>query len=415
MSRNRTFVGLDVGTTKTCAVIGQEYRGAQLHILGVGTAPSYGLKGGQVVDVVLTVKAIDEAIFRAEKAARVRASQVVTGIAGGHLQSHSQRGEVRLPANEREIRERHVGAVVRGATLLSLSEDREIVAVIPKTFATDHLTDVLDPRGLTARRLSVEAHVITGATNAMANLEHCVDQAGLSTQGRVLQPLASARACLMPEQRREGVVLIDIGGGTTDVALFVDDACWHIAVIPIGGALVTADIARGLRLPTKVAEALKVEHGSVQWPTDENDATVAVPGFDHGAPVAVRRRDLSEVVTARVEELFNLVRAEITRSGYYDILPAGAVLTGGGSRLAGVQDLASAILDMPVAMGRPRALWGLGENLRAPEFSTGVGLLLTAAAAEEADGWVTAASLRRRGVLDRLGGWMRSVVSPTVR
>ena len=415
MSRNRTFVGLDVGTTKTCAVIGQEYRGAQLHILGVGTAPSYGLKGGQVVDVVLTVKAIDEAIFRAEKAARVRASQVVTGIAGGHLQSHSQRGEVRLPANEREIRERHVGAVVRGATLLSLSEDREIVAVIPKTFATDHLTDVLDPRGLTARRLSVEAHVITGATNAMANLEHCVDQAGLSTQGRVLQPLASARACLMPEQRREGVVLIDIGGGTTDVALFVDDACWHIAVIPIGGALVTADIARGLRLPTKVAEALKVEHGSVQWPTDENDATVAVPGFDHGAPVAVRRRDLSEVVTARVEELLNLVRAEITRSGYYDILPAGAVLTGGGSRLAGVQDLASAILDMPVTMGRPRALWGLGENLRAPEFSTGVGLLLTAAAAEEADGWVTAASLRRRGVLDRLGGWMRSVVSPTVR
>ncbi len=415
MSRKRTFVGLDVGTTKTCAVIGQEYRGAQLHVLGVGTAPSYGLKGGQVVDVVLTVKAIDEAIHRAEKAARARSSHVVTGIAGGHLQSHSQRGEVRMPSGEREVRERHVGAVVRGATMLSLSEDREVVAVIPKTFATDHLTDVLDPRGLTARRLAVEAHVVTGATNAMANLEHCVSQAGLSTQGRVLQPLASARACLMPEQRREGVVLIDIGGGTTDVALFVDDACWHIAVIPIGGALVTADIARGLRLPTKVAEALKVEHGSVGRPVDESDATVAVPGFDHGAPVAVRRRDLSEVITARMEELLHLVREEIARSGYYDILPAGVVLTGGGSRLAGVKDLASTILDMPVATGRPRALWGLGDNLRAPEFSTGVGLLLSAAAAEEADGWVTAASLRHRGVLDRLGGWMRSVVSPTVR
>lgn len=415
MSRSRTFVGLDVGTTKTCAVIGQDYRGSQLHILGVGTAPSYGLKGGQVVDVVLTVKAIDEAIYRAEKAARVRASRVVTGIAGGHLQSHSQRGEVRLPPNEREVRERHVGAVVRGATLLSLSDDREVVAVIPKTFATDHLSDVLDPRGLTARRLSVDAHVITGATNAMANLERCVDQAGLSTQGRVLQPLASARACVTPQQRGEGVVLIDIGGGTTDVALFVDDACWHIAVLPVGGALVTADIARGLRLPTKVAEALKVEHGSVQHPIDDDETAVSVPGFDHGAPVAVRRRDLSEVITARVEELLHLVRDEITRSGYYDILPAGAVLTGGGSRLAGVQDLASDILDMPVSMGRPRALWGLGENLRAPEFSTGIGLLLSAAAAEEADGWVTAASLRHRGVLDRLGGWMRSVVSPTVR
>ena len=414
MSRSRTFVGLDVGTTKTCAVIGQDYRGAQLHVLGVGTAPSYGLKGGQVVDVVLTVKAIDEAIHRAEKAARVRASQVVTGIAGGHLQSHSQRGEVRLPSNEREVRERHVGAVVRGATMLNLSEDREVVAVIPKTFATDHLTDVLDPRGLTARRLSVEAHVITGATNAMANLEHCVDQAGLSTQGRVLQPLASARACLTPEQRREGVALIDIGGGTTDVALFVDDACWHIAVIPVGGALVTADIARGLRLPTKVAEALKVEHGNAGPLVEDTDATVAVPGFDHGAPVAVRRRDLSEVVAARLDELLHLVRDEITRSGYYDILPAGVVLTGGGSRAAGLPDLASEILDMPVRMGHPQALWGLSENLRAPEFSTGVGLLLTAAGAEEADGWVATPGRRREGVLGRLGGWMRSVVSPPV-
>jgi cell division protein FtsA len=415
MSRNRTFVGLDVGTTKTCAVIGQDYRGAQLHILGVGTAPSYGLKGGQIVDVVLTVKAIDEAIHRAEKAARVRASQVVAGIAGGHLQSHSQHGEVHLPSNEQEVRERHVSAVVRGASLLTLSEDREVVAVIPKTFAIDHLADVLDPRGLTARRLSVEAHVITGATNAMANLEHCVDQAGLSIQGRVLQPLASARACLTSEQRREGVVLIDIGGGTTDVAVFVDDACWHIAVIPVGGALVTADIARGLRLPTKVAEALKVEHGSAGSLASDDDTTVAAPGFDHGAPVVVRRRDLSEVITARAEELLHLVRDEVMRSGYYDILPAGAVLTGGGSRMAGLSDLASDILDMPVTMGRPRALRGLGENLRTPEFSTGVGLLLTAAAAEEADGWITATSRRRHGVLDRLGGWMRSVVSPTAR
>jgi len=415
MSRNRTFVGLDVGTTKTCAVIGQDYRGAQLHVLGVGTAPSYGLKGGQVVDVVLTVKAIDEAIHRAEKAAKVRVSHVVAGIAGGHLQSHSQRGEVQLPPNEREVREGHVGAVVRGATLLSLSGDREVVAVIPKTFATDHLTDVLDPRGLTARRLSVDAHVITGATNALANLEHCVDQAGLAIQGRVLQPLASARACLTPEQRREGVVLIDIGGGTTDVALYVDDACWHIAVIPVGGALVTADIARGLRLPTKVAEALKVEHGNVKPPTADHEATVAGPGFDHGAPVAGRRSDLTEVVTARVSELLRLVLNEITRSGYYDMLPAGAVLTGGGSRMAGIQDFASELLDMPVAMGHPRALWGLGENLRAPEFSTGIGLLLTAAAAEEADGWVSTAGRRRQGVIDRLGGWMRSVVSPTAR
>jgi len=161
----------------------------------------------------------------------------------------------------------------------------------------------------------------------------------------VLQPLASARACLTSEQRREGVVLIDIGGGTTDVALFVDDACWHIAVVPMGGALVTADIARGLRLPTKVAEALKVEHGTVAFPPDDHDATVAVPGFDHGAPVSVRHRDLSEVVMARMDELLHLVRDGIERSGYYDILPAGVVLTGGGSRVAGLRTFASDVLD----------------------------------------------------------------------
>ncbi len=412
MKGGRTLVGLDVGTTKTCAVIGQEYRDAQLHVLGMGTAPSYGLKGGQIVDVVLTVKAIDEAIYRAEQAARVRVSSIVAGIAGGHLQSHSQRSELRLMPNEREVGNRHISAVVRGAAVLSLPDDREVVAVIPKTFSADHLSDVLDPRGLAARRLAVEAHVVTGATNAVANLHRCIDQAGLASEGAVLQPLASARACLTHEQRREGVVLIDIGGGTTDVAVFVDDACWHIAVIPLGGSIVTADIARGLRLPTKAAEALKVQHGRVDPWIASDDSTVDVPGFDHGAPVAVRRRDLGEVVTSRMEELLTLVRSEIVRSGYYDILPAGAVLTGGGSRVAGLPALASELLGMPVGLGRPQPLHGLDDDLRSPEFSTGVGLVLMAAQHSDADGWVTTSVRPRQGVLSRLGDWMRSVVTP---
>jgi cell division protein FtsA len=414
LSRKRTLVGLDVGTTKTCAVIGQEFRDARLRILGVGTAPSHGVKGGQIVDVVLTVKAIDEAIDRAEKAARVRVSGVVAGIAGGHLQSHSEYAEVQLPPKEREVSDHHVSAVVHGAALLSLPRDRDIVAVIPKRFSVDHLTDVPDPRGLAARQLAVEAHVITGARNAITNLERCTEQAGLSMQGTVLQPLASASACLTPEQRREGVVLIDIGGGTTDVAVFVDEACWHISVIPIGGLIVTADIARGLRLPFKIAEALKVQHGRVDPWVRHDESTVDVPGFDYGAPVSVRRRDLAEVMTARIEELLGLVRTELVTSDYAEILPAGAVITGGGSRVAGLENLASDILGMPVTLGKPQALWGLDDDLRAPEFSTGIGLVQTAFQDKNIYGLRTA-PIRHEGALGRIGGWMRSVITPATR
>ena len=412
MGRNRTVVGLDVGTTKTCAVIGQEYRDAQVHVLGMGTAPSFGLKGGQIVDVVLTIKAIDEAIFRAEKAAHTHVHGVVAGIAGGHLKSHSQHAELRLTGQDPEVRDRHVNAVVRAAATLTLPEDREVVSVIPKTFAVDHLHDVLDPRGLTGRALHVEAHVVTGASNAVANLEQCVKRAGSAVHAKVLQPLASAQACLSDDQRREGVALLDIGGGTTDVAIFVDDACWHIAVIPLGGALVTADIARGLRLPTRVAEALKVQHARVDPYVAQDESTVEVPGFDRGAPVAVRRKDLAEVVTARMEEILRLAKDELARSGYYDILPAGVVMTGGGSQIPGLPALASDVLELPVSIGQPRALWGLDDSMRSPAFSTGIGLMLAAIRPDDADGWLESTSTRQAGVFDRLGGWMRSVMTP---
>ncbi len=412
MRRNHTIVGLDVGTTKTCAVVVQDYRDAQLHVMGIGTAPSYGLKGGQIVDVVLTVKAIDEAIFRAEKAARTRVRSVIAGIAGGHLQSHSQHADLNIDSQDGLVRDRHVSAAVRSAATLAMPPNREVVSVIPKTFAVDHLSDVVDPRGLTGRRVSVEAHVVTGASNALANLDNCVRRAGVDLYGRVLQPLASAEACLTEEQRREGVVLVDIGGGTTDVAIFVEDACWHIAVIPMGGALVTADIARGLRLPTRVAEALKIEHGSVDPRMAEDESTVEAPSFDHGAPAAVRRRDLTEVVGARMEEVLSLIKDEVARSGYYDILPAGAVLTGGGSRIPGLRSQASNILEMPVTMGHPFALRGLDEDMRLPEFCTGIGLALAGARPRDHDGWLKSGQARASRTVDRVAGWMRSVVTP---
>ncbi len=401
-----------MGTTKTCAVIGQAQRDAQLRVIGMGTAPSYGLKGGQIVDMVLTIKAIDEAVYLAEKSAKTRINGVVAGVAGGHLKSQSQHAELRLAGQDHEVDDRHINSVVRTAATLSLPDEREIVAIIPKTFSVDHLTNVMDPRGLTGRQLSVDAHVVTGATNAVANLETCANRAGVTVVGKVLQPLASADACLTHDQRREGVVLVDIGGGTTDVAIFVDDACWHIAVIPMGGALVTADIARGLRLPSKVAEAVKIEHGRVDPWVASDESTVEAPGFDFGAPVAIRRRDLAEVITARMEEILTHVKDALARSGYYDILAAGVVLTGGGSRIPGLTGMASDTLDLPVSIGRPHALWGLDDDMRAPEFSTGIGLMLAGARPESGQGWLEPKQARQAGALTRLGGWMRSVVRP---
>ena len=413
MGRNRTVVGLDVGTTKTCVVVGQEYRDTQLHVLGIGTAPSLGLKGGQVVDIVQTIKAIDDAVMRAEEASQTRVRDVVAGIAGGHLQSHSQHAELRLGADDPTVRPRHMNSIVRTAAGISLPAEREIAAVIPKTFSVDHLTDVLDPRGLTGRSLKVEAHVVTGATNAMTNLERCVTGAGCDIQERVLQPLASAASCLTEDQRREGAAVVDIGGGTTDVAIYVGDACWHIAVLPMGGALVTADIARGLRLPLRVAEALKIQHGRADPWVDADESAVEVPGFDYGAPVAVRRRDLAQVINARMEEIFTHVRDEIVRSGYYDVLPAGVVLTGGGSQISGLAAKASDILELPVVPGRPQALWGLDEAMRAPQFSTAIGLTIMGAAPRPDNGWLEQRPVRRSGgVLTGLGSWLRGWVSP---
>ena len=411
MGSNRTVVGLDVGTTKTCVVVGQEYRDTQLHVLGIGTAPSLGLKGGQVVDIVQTVKAIDDAVMQAEEAASTRVRGVVAGIAGGHLQSHSQQAEVRLAANE-TVRPRHMNDVVRSAATMSLPTEREIAAVIPKTFNVDHLTDVLDPRGLTGRCLQVEAHVVTGATNAMTNLDRCVLGAGCEVRDRVLQPLASAASCLSADQRHEGAAVVDIGGGTTDLAIYVGDACWHIAVIPMGGVLVTSDIARGLRLPNRVAEALKIQHGRIDPWVDSDESTVEVPGFDHGSPVAVRRRDLARVISARMEEILMLVRDEIVRSGYYDVLPAGIVMTGGGSLTPGLAAMGSELLDLPVSLGRPCALWGLDDDMRGPEFSTAIGLTMMGAGPRPDEGWLEHRPLRRSGVLSTVGGWVRNMVSP---
>ena len=412
MARKNLIAGLDVGTTKTAVVIGELYRQSQVHVVGIGTARSQGLKGGQVVDIALTAQAIGEAVFRAERAAGERVDRVCVGVAGGHLRSHTRRAEMYLRSGGNQVTPHHVNTVVRSAAAVSPFADREVVAVIPRTFTVDSMTGVSDPRGLAGRRLEVDAHVVTGAVNSISNLTRCVELARIEVESRILQPLASAEACLTPEQRRDGVVLVDIGGGTSDVAVFMDDACWHISVLAVGGALVTSDISRCLRLPSSVAEDLKIQNGRVDAKVLEDDSVIEVPGFDRGAPIGVRRCDLGEVVRARMEEVLEMIKEAIVLSGYYDLLPAGVVLTGGGSQLQGLTGLAAEVLELPVSLGRPPALWGLDEEVRQPEFSTGIGLVLAGLKARATQGWLESAPTGLPSAVVRMQEWARELLAP---
>ena len=415
MPKRDIVVGLDVGTTKTAVVIGELYRESQLHILGIGTAPSRGLRGGQVVDIMRTSEAIDEAALRAERAAGVRLEKVHIGIAGGHLQSHGERAQLSLRRDESRVYPHHINAVVRTAASVPLPDNREVVAVIPKTFTVDSMTDISDPRGLAGRSLEVDAHVVTGAANSMRNLEQCVDIARIGLEGRILQPLASAEACLTPEQRRDGVVLIDIGGGTTDIAVFFQEACWHISVIDIGGEMVTSDISRGLGLPTAVAEELKIQNSRVDPSAAEDESVIEVPGFDRGAPIEIRRCDLAEVVEARMEEILVMAKDAIVRSGYLNLVPAGVVLTGGGSQIQGLTKLAARVMDTRAALGRPPAFYGLSEEVRQPEFSTGIGLVLAGLKTRATGSWLELEPKGMNALIARTHERFRTLLSPKPR
>lgn len=412
MASRNLIVGLDVGTTKTAIVIGELYRESQIHVLGLGTAESQGLNKGQVVDIGLTSQAINQAAYHAERAAGVKFQRVCVGIAGGHLRSRSQRAETRLRANETTIAPYHIDRVIQATANVPLSADREIVAVIPKAFSVDDLNAVANPTGLAGRRLGVETHVVSGTINAMDNLENALREAQVGMELSILQPLASAQAALTLEQRRDGVVLVDIGGGTTDVAVFMDDNCWNIEVLPAGGMQVTSDISRCLRLPMKVSEDIKLRHGRVDHGAMEDDSLIDVPGFDRGAPIAIRRKDLAMVIEARMAEILERVRDSINSNGFHDLLPAGVVLTGGGSQLQGLMELANDIIDLPVTLGRPPALWGLDDQVRQPEFCTGIGLMLSGLEARAGTGWLAPVPTGLQAIFSNIQEWGLKLLSP---
>jgi cell division protein FtsA len=371
----KTVVGIDVGTTKICTLVGEAHEDGQLRIIGVGVSPSRGLRKGVVVNVQEATEAIQASVQKAERLSGYEIARAYVSVGGGHISAINSRGVVAI-SRGRSISEYDIERALDAARAIAIPHNREIIHTIPRGYVVDGQEGVKDPIGMQGIRLEVEAHIVTGASTSVSNLVKCVRDAGVHIDDLILQPLASGEAVLTSSEREMGVILADIGGGTTDVGIFIEGSIWHTIVLGTGGEHLTRDVAVGLRTPYATAEELKIQYGHVipaSLPTDE---LIEVTSFGNGAREAVSRMRLAEVLEARAEEILTLIQREVKRSGYDGLLAAGLVLCGGSAGLAGFKDLAVHILDLPVRIGVPHDLQGLTDVLESPAYATAVGLLL---------------------------------------
>lgn len=374
MSRAAVVAGIDVGSSKVCAVIGEAQREGRLHLIGVGVAPSKGIRRGVVVNIEQAVESIAAAVEKAERASGYKIVGALVTVSGGHVASQHNRGVVAVSHADRIIREEDVQRALESARVISLPSDRQIIHVVPRAFVVDGQDGVFNPAGMVGYRLDVETHIVTGGTTAIQNLAQCLRRAGVEVEGIVFEPLATATVVLNEEEKEMGVALVDIGGGTTSIAAFTEGSVCHTNVLGLGGGHVTNDIAVGLRTPLGSAEELKLSHGHALPAAVAGEETVRVATFG-GDGEEVSRRSLCEIMEARLEELFALVGADLGRAGLGGILPAGLVLTGGTADTPGIDELARAVCRLPVRIGRPRGVTGLGEIVRGPAYAAAVGLL----------------------------------------
>jgi cell division protein FtsA len=368
------IVGLDIGTSKIAAVVAEARPEGGFEVIGMGSALSRGLKKGVVVNIESTVNAIQRALEEAELMADVKIREVWTGIAGSHIKSFNSHGMVAI--KDREVAQADVDRVVETAKAIPIPTDQQILHVLNQEFVIDGQEDVREPLGMSGVRLEVKVHIVTGAVSAAQDIMKCVRRCGLEVNDLILQPLASAVAVLSEDERDLGVCLADIGGGTTDLAVFTQGAIRHTAVIPIAGDQITNDIAMALRTPTKEAEEIKRRHGCALRELADPQEMIEVPGVGERGPRKLSRQTLAEVIEPRVEELYSLVQAELRRSGFEELLSSGIVITGGSSSMQGMVELGEEVFHMPVRLGLPTYAGGLSEVIRNPRFSTGVGLLM---------------------------------------
>ncbi len=368
------IVGLDIGTSKVVAIVGEVTDDEHIEIVGIGSHPSRGLKKGVVVNIESTVQSIQRAVEEAELMAGCEIHSVYTGIAGSHIRSLNSTGIVAI--RDQEVTASDVERVIDAARAVAIPADQRILHVLPQEFIIDNQEGILEPIGISGVRLEAKVHLVTGAVSAAQNITKCVRRCGLEVDDIILEQLASSYSVLTEDEKSLGVCLVDIGGGTTDIAVFTDGSIRHTAVIPIAGDQVTNDIAVALRTPTHHAEEIKIKYGCALAQLANPDDTIEVPGVGDRPPRRLARQTLAEVVEPRYEELFTLIQAELRRSGFEDLVAAGVVMTGGSSKMEGVIELAEEVFHMPVRLGLPQNISGLADVVRNPIHATGVGLLL---------------------------------------
>ncbi|MDR1241258.1 MAG: cell division protein FtsA [Deltaproteobacteria bacterium] len=372
MAKSEVIVGLDVGTTKICAVVGEPSPDG-VDIVGIGTGPSTGMRQGVVVHIDNTVNSIKKALQNAESMSGCEIRSVYAGIAGGHIKGFNSHGVIAIKNDV--VTPKDVERAMDAAKAVAIPLDREVIHTLPQEFIIDEQRGITDPLGMAGVRLEVKVHIVTGAVASAQNIIRCCHQSELDVSDIVLESLASSKAVLTDEERELGVVLVDLGGGTSDIAIFANNAIKHTAVLPLGGQDVTNDVAYGLRTPLGSAENIKVNYASAMVDLVHHDDFVEVPGVGGRAPLRISRRILAEICQPRMEEIFSLVDEELMRSGFKHLAGAGVVLTGGTALMDGCQDLAEQIFNLPARIGYPRNVGGLKDVVNSPKYATAVGLL----------------------------------------
>lgn len=366
-------VGIDIGTTKVCTLVARVEGERSLRILGVGLEPAQGIRKGNIVDLAAASTSIARSIEKAQRTSGFEITSALVSLAGSHVSSVNSRGVVGISGGV--IDQVDVARALEAAQAVAIPHNRQIIHVIQRSFVVDGQDGIRTPIGMHGYRLEVEAHIITAAESTVENLRQCVESAGVQVTQFVLNPLASAEVVLSETERQMGAIVCDIGGGTTDLAIYIDGDIWHTIVLAVGGNHITSDIAHGLRLPLEQAEQVKKQHGYSIESDLADDEIITVKSFGQEGPVQINRRELAHIIEARVEEIFLMVLQEIKRSGYDGLLPAGMVLTGGSSLLPGMRELATSVLGIPVRIAKPENLVGLIDQLHSPAYSTSVGLL----------------------------------------
>ena len=408
MPSDDLIVGLDIGTTKICAIIGQVNQNRMIEIIGVGNTPSKGLRRGVVVNIEQTVKTILKAVETAELMSGREVSGVFAGIAGSHITGINSRGVVAVTGREREITKEDVDRVIDAGKAIAFPMDREVLHVIPQDFIVDDQRGVRNPMGMIGVRLEAEVHIITGSVSSAQNIVKCANRAGFKVFDMILEPLASSKAILKEDEKELGVLVIDMGGGTTDVLVYLEGSPYYTEVLPVGGDQVTNDLSMVLKTPFEAAESIKLESGCCFMELLQGDEEVSIPGVGGRPPILRLKRDIVKIIQSRMNETLEMVKEQLVKKGYQRLLGGGVVLTGGGSLIPGMVDLAQEVFGLPARLGYPMSLGGLVEEYNSPIYATAVGLVMYGAEAR-ATGIFESGNRNAniRGTMDRIKNWLK--------